>query len=216
MASALAVPASTPAAPAGVLRQVLDRAVQKGFVPAAHQPAVEARIHALAEKHGFQVDDFARTVLMESDGLNPRASNGQCFGIIQFCRGPDRGASSAGYGQNPAAILQLSVLEQLHLVDRYFEDTRLRDFRSSQGRVSLDDLYLTILTPAARGVRNPQGALPISGPQAPVLHVGQDRRAPITRISLLEGLHRHAEQQLSSVQQALRAGTQAWLSVHRR
>lgn len=30
--------------------------------------------------------------MMESDELNPRASNGRCHGIIQFCEGPARRA----------------------------------------------------------------------------------------------------------------------------
>ena len=80
------------------------------------QQAVHDKILQLASRHGFTPDDFARTTLMESDGMNPKASNGSCHGIIQFCAGGNRGAASAGYGQNPKEILNLSVLDQLDLV----------------------------------------------------------------------------------------------------
>ncbi|MEY3474586.1 MAG: hypothetical protein RL087_1044, partial [Pseudomonadota bacterium] len=177
-----------------VMNQTLDRAVDLGFIPVMERQQVGARIAELADKHGFQPDDFARAVLMESDGLNPRASNGQCHGIIQFCSGPDRGAASAGYGRRPQEILKLSVLRQLDLVDRYFDDTRLKDFRGADGRVRLDDLYLTILTPAARQERRLSAPLPIAGPQAMDLHVRRDRAAPITRSSILSGLYANARQ----------------------
>ena len=209
-AQTAAAPAAAPASPsiapvllqslqqAGsvLMGQTLDRAVQRGFIPAEERTAVQSRIEALADKHGFRPDDFARTVLMESDGLNPQASNGRCFGIIQFCSGPDRGAASAGYARQPQAILRLSVLEQLDLVDRYFDDTRLRDFRGGDGSVRLDDLYLTILTPAARQERRLTAPLPIAGTQALDLHTGRNRAQPITRASILSGLHAVARERL--------------------
>ena len=82
---------------APVLDKTLARAVVKGYVPAEEQRAVREKILQLATAHGFSPDDFARTTLMESDGLNPRASNGSCHGIIQFCDGPNRGAASVGF-----------------------------------------------------------------------------------------------------------------------
>jgi hypothetical protein len=181
-----------------LLNQTLDRAVDLGFIPPVERQQVQSRIAELADKHGFKPDDFAKAVLMESDGLNPRATNGRCHGIIQFCAGPDRGAASAGYGQRPQEILNLSVLRQLDLVDRYFDDTRLKDFRGRDGEVRLDDLYLTILTPAARQERRLSVALPIAGPQALDLHVRRDRQMPITRSSILAGLHANARNRLSS------------------
>ena len=179
-----------------VLAQTLDRAVDLGYIPTADRSTVSERIAALADKHGFKPDDFAKAVLMESDGLNPKASNGRCHGIIQFCSGPDRGAASAGYGQRPQEILKLSVLQQLDLVDRYFDDTKLRDFRGRDGQVRLDDLYLTILTPAARQERSLTAALPIAGPQALDLHVKRERQSPITRSSILAGLNVNAKARL--------------------
>ncbi len=179
-----------------ILTQTLNRAVDRGYIARAERGLVGERIEALAGKHGFKPDDFAKAVLMESDGLNPKASNGRCHGIIQFCSGPDRGAASAGYGQRPQEILNLSVLQQLDLVDRYFDDTRLREFRGREGQVRLDDLYLTILTPAARQERSLTAALPIAGPQALDLHVGRERQAPITRSSILAGLNVNAKARL--------------------
>jgi hypothetical protein len=168
------------------LDKTLDRAVAKGFVPAKEIPAVKDKILALADRYNFQPDDFARLSLMESGGLNPQASNGHCHGIIQFCDGPNRGAASVGFKDNPRAILGMGLLQQLDLVERYFSQAGLR---VNGPPIGLDDLYLTVLTPAARQETRPDAPLPIAGPQARYLHVGQDTRGPITRNSILAGLH---------------------------
>ena len=169
-----------------VLDKTLERAVAKGFVPALEAAAVKERILALADRYNFQPDDFARLSLMESGGMNPQASNGNCHGIIQFCDGPNRGAASVGFKDNPRAILGMGLLQQLDLVDRYFSQAGLR---VKGPPIGLDDLYLTVLTPAARQETRPDAPLPIAGPQARYLHVGQDTRGPITRNSILAGLH---------------------------
>jgi hypothetical protein len=169
-----------------ILDKTLQRAVQKGFVTAIDAPAVKDKILALADRYNFQPDDFARLSLMESGGMNPQASNGNCHGIIQFCDGPNRGAASVGFKDNPRAILGMGLLQQLDLVDRYFSQAGLR---VKGPPIGLDDLYLTVLTPAARQETRPDAPLPIAGPQARYLHVGQDTRAPITRNSILAGLH---------------------------
>ena len=169
-----------------VLDKTLERAIAKGFVTASDAPAVKDKILALADRYNFQPDDFARLSLMESGGMNPQASNGNCHGIIQFCDGPNRGAASVGFKDNPRAILGMGLLQQLDLVDRYFSQAGLR---VKGPPVGLDDLYLTVLTPAARQETRPDAPLSIAGPQARYLHVGQDTRAPITRNSILSGLH---------------------------
>jgi hypothetical protein len=169
-----------------VLDKTLERAIAKGFVTASDAPAVKDKILALADRYNFQPDDFARLSLMESGGMNPQASNGHCHGIIQFCDGPNRGAASVGFKDNPRAILGMGLLQQLDLVDRYFSQAGLR---VKGPPVGLDDLYLTVLTPAARQETRPDAPLSIAGPQARYLHVGQDTRAPITRNSILAGLH---------------------------
>ena len=177
-----------PASEHPVLERTLQRAVGKGFVLAADMPAVRERILALAERYQFAPDDFARLSLMESGGLNPQASNGHCHGIIQFCDGPARGAASVGYRQNPRDILGLNLLQQLDLVDRYFAQAGLSQ-NPGKGRIGLDDLYLTVLTPAARSEKRRDAPLDIAGPQASYLHVDRDRQKPITRNSIVQGLH---------------------------
>jgi len=187
-----------------VLEKTLNRAVDKGFIPAQDKQAVMNKIIQLSQQHRFAPDDFARLSLMESDGLNPKANNGRCFGIIQFCDGPDRGAASVGFASNPKAILGRSALDQLDMVGKYFEDTGLKSY----GPVGLDDLYLTVLTPAARNETRPNVALNIPGPQAAFLHVNRDTRAPITRNSILAGLHQNANERLG-VELAQRPSVQA-------
>jgi hypothetical protein len=187
-----------------VLEKTIDRAIEKGFIPPQDKQQVMNKIVQLSQQHRFSPDDFARLTLMESDGMNPKATNNRCHGIIQFCDGPDRGAASAGFGSNAKAILGYSVLQQLDMVDKYFDDTGLKNF----GPVSLDDLYLTVLTPAARNETRPNAALNIPGQQAAYLHVNRDMRAPITRNSILAGLHQNANERLG-VEVAQRPSMQA-------
>ena len=175
-----------------ILQKTLDRAVEKGFIPPGERQAVHDRILQMATEYKFSPDDFARMTLMESDGMNPKASNSRCHGIIQFCDGPDRGAASVGFGQNPKAIMNKSVLQQLDLVAKYFDDTGLKNL----GSAGLDDLYLTVLTPAARQETRPQVNLNIAGNQAPQLYVNRDVRAGITRQSIQQGLHQNANERL--------------------
>lgn len=177
-----------------VLEKTINRAVDKGFIPAEEKQAVMNKIVQMSQHHKFAPDDFARLSLMESDGLNPKATNNRCHGIIQFCDGPDRGAASAGFGANPKAILGHSVLQQLDMVGKYFDDTGLKN----SGPVGLDDLYLTVLTPAARNETRPNAPLNIPGRQAAYLHVNRDVRAPITRNSIVAGLHQNAKERLGN------------------
>lgn len=186
----------------GVLDRTLARAVDKGFVPASEVPAVKSKILALADRYNFQPDDFARLTLMESGGMNPQASNGNCHGIIQFCDGPNRGAAAVGLKDNPRAILGMGLLQQLDLVDRYFAQAGLRVKGPPLG---LDDLYLTVLTPAARQETRPDAPLSIAGPQARYLHTGQDTRNPITRNSILSGLHQLTQNLLGPLPQVPQA-----------
>jgi hypothetical protein len=189
--------------PAGhaLLNQTLSRAVDKGYISAQQAPRAAQKVLALAEKYKFQPDDFARLTLMESGGMDPKASNGHCHGIIQFCDGPSRGAASVGMGHNPRAILGMGLLQQLDLVDAYFDHVGLSDGRQP---VSLDELYLSVLTPAARAERRRHVPLAIPGRQAKDLHVGGNRLAPITRDSIVQGLHARAQQLFNVSPQAKR------------
>ena len=177
-----------------LLEKTLERAAVKGYIPTEEVAAVKEKIQLMADSFKFSPDDFAKVVLMESDGFNPKASNGRCHGIIQFCDGDDRGAASIGLSHQPEKILELGVVDQLDLVAQYFEDTELKSY----GPASIDDLYLTILSPAARLVTNIDDPLPIAGRQARVLHVGGIAEAPITRASIKKGLIQHASDKLKS------------------
>lgn len=177
------------------LQRTLDRAVERGYVDPSERHAVQDKIVELSRRFKFSPDDFATVALMESDGLNPRASNGRCHGILQFCEGPGRGAESVGMLGRASEIRDKPVLAQLGLVEKYFEDTRL----GAAGPVSLVDLYLTVLTPAARSEQRPHAALDIAGRQAKALYVSGDRSQPITRQSILSGLIGHAQQRLEAL-----------------
>jgi hypothetical protein len=195
-----------------VLDKTLQRAVDKGFMTQAEVPHVQQKIMALAHKHQFAPDDFARLTLMESDGMNPQSTNGSCHGIIQFCDGDSRGAATVGFANNPRAILGMSTYRQLDLVDKYFEEVGV----GKKGPVRLDDLYLSVLTPKARQESRRHVPLDIAGTQAAYLHVGKDRDKPITRQSIWAGLHHNANQRLRGVElsPAMRAGRDVRVSAY--
>jgi hypothetical protein len=175
-----------------VLSKTLDRAVARGFIPKVEQQDVYNKVLQVASKHKFSPDDFARLTLMESDGMNPQATNTRCHGIIQFCDGPARGAAEVGFGNSPKSILGLSVYQQLHLVDTYFDRVGLK----KEGSVPLDELYLAVLQPAARSEKRPEEPLGIPGKQAKYLYEGRDPQAPMTRVSITQGLLQNAADRL--------------------
>ena len=177
-----------------VLAQTLDRAVARGFIPGNEKQDVFNKILQVANKHKFSPDDFARLTLMESDGMNPQATNQRCHGIIQFCDGPARGAAGVGFGEKPKAILGLSVYQQLHLVDTYFEKVGL----PKGGAVPLDELYLSVLQPAARNETRSEAPLGIPGKQSLKLYEGNDNQSPITRNSIIQGLMQNAVDRLNT------------------
>jgi hypothetical protein len=215
-ASAAAVKPAQPRLSAHpVLSKTLDRAVDKGYIPAQERPAVERRIVGMGKQYGFSPDDFARMALMESDGLNPKATNGRCHGIIQFCEGHARGADSVGLRGRAHEIAQMSVSQQLNLVERYFNDVGLTTVSSQSTnpraphRLGLDDLYLSVLTPSARQESRPHAPLNIAGDQARALYVDADRDQGITRQSLTRGLQQHAHRVLSQHEAQQQAGNAA-------
>ena len=204
------LPVAKPAHP--VLEKTLDRAVSLQYFNASEKDAVRDKILQLAAEHHFSPDDLAIVTLIESDGMNPKANNGRCHGLIQFCDGPNRGAASVGYKDNPKAILDLSVLDQLDLVGKYFEETGLKNFGKNRP-ASLDDLYLTVLTPAARRERGLNTDLEIAGQQAASLRSGSDPTAPITRASLLQGLRQNARGKLAAIIQSQNRDATALIRV---
>jgi hypothetical protein len=177
-----------------VLAQTLDRAVARGFIPGNEKQDVFNKILQVANKHKFSPDDFARLTLMESDGMNPQATNQRCHGIIQFCDGPARGAAGVGFGEKPKEILGLSVYQQLHLVDTYFDKVGL----PKSGTVPLDELYLAVLQPSARNETRSEAPLGIPGKQSLKLYEGNDTQSPITRNSIIQGLMQNAVDRLNS------------------
>jgi hypothetical protein len=78
------------------------------------------------------------------------------------------------------------------LVDTYFEKVGLK----KEGAVPLDELYLAVLQPAARGEKRPQEPLGIPGKQAKYLYEGRDPQAPMTRSSITQGLMQNAADRL--------------------
>ena len=187
------IPSAAKASANPVLDKMLDRAVNFQFIDASEKDAVRNKIVSISSEYQFKPDDLATVMLMESDGMNPKANNGRCYGVIQFCDGPNRGAASVGYADNPKGILKLGVMDQLDLVKKYFDETGLK----KMGPATLDDLYLTVLKPASRAERDPNANLQIPGNQAAVLYPGNDRNLPITRQSLLAGLQQNARGKLA-------------------
>jgi LysM domain len=185
-----------------ILEKTLARAVSLQYFSESEKAAVRSKVLDLAAEHRFSPDDLAVVTLLESDGMNPKASNGRCHGVIQFCDGPNRGAASVGYKDNPKAILDMTLLDQLDLVGKYFDETGLKSFGKSKP-ASLDDLYLTVLTPAARRERDINATLDIAGQQANVLKTGGEPNAPITRATLLEGLRQNSRRKLSMASPAV-------------
>lgn len=177
--------------PHPVLEKTLARAIDKGYLAGEQATQAASKILALSEKYRFEPDDFARLTLLESGGMNPQASNGNCHGIIQFCDGANRGAAAVGMRNNPRDILGMGLIKQLDLVDAYFDQLGLAE---STRPLSLDELYLTVLRPAARTEQGRDNPLAIPGRQARLLHVGGNRNAPITRNSIVDGLNALAQQ----------------------
>ena len=171
-----------------ILEKMLDRAVSLQYIGASEKDAVRSKMISISSEYRFKPDDLATVMLMESDGMNPKANNGHCYGVIQFCDGPNRGAASVGYAGNPKGILKLGVMDQLDIVKKYFDETGLKKMAPA----TLEDLYLTVLRPASRAERDPSANLQIPGSQAVALYPGNDRNLPITRKSLLAGLQQNA------------------------
>ena len=90
---------------------------------------------------------------------------------------------------------------------RYFAHNGLGQGNPA-AKLGLDDLYLTVLTPAARSEQRRHAALDIAGPQASYLHVDRDRQKPITRDSIVQGLYAYTNQLLQSANAARKSNQQ--------
>ena len=93
--------------------------------------------------------------------------------------------------------MTLSVYQQLHLADTYFQKAGLN---KQQGNVPLDDLYLSVLQPAARSETRADVPLGIPGTQAGALYTDKNSSTSngnaITRQSLIRGLMQNAQRVL--------------------
>jgi hypothetical protein len=94
---------------------------------------------------------------------------------------------------SPKSILGLSVYQQLHLADTYFQKAGLN---KQQGAVPLDDLYLSVLQPAARSETRADAPLGIMGKQANALYGDTSSTPTITRQSIVRGLMHNAQRLL--------------------
>lgn len=181
---------STPTEPGAggrdLLDQTLSRAVSKGYIGAHEVQPARQKILNMAQEFGFEPDHFAMMTLIESDGMNPKASNGICHGVIQFCEGAAKGAASVGMAGRAQQILGMGLVKQLELVERYFKDLGIT---AKSRKMSLDDLYLSVLSPAARAETRANTPLPIAGMQAKDLYAENARGRVITRESIVNGLH---------------------------
>jgi hypothetical protein len=85
----------------------------------------------------------------------------------------------------------MDLLSQLDLVRQYFSDLKLS---AGNGPMSLDDLYLSVLHPAARSEKRRDVNLLIPGKQAKDLYAQTGQSAAITRNSIAQALIARAQQ----------------------
>lgn len=190
-----APPTTTPLPSANapnLLDHTLQRAADKGFLDAKDIDSAKSKIVSMGEQFGFEPEHFAMLTLMESAGMNPKATNGQCHGIIQFCEGQQRGAASVGLAGRSKSILGMNLLQQLDLVERYFKDVARPPAHGT--KMTLDELYLSVLTPSARQEQRRHVPLPIAGRQAHMLYETTANGSAITRNSIVQGLTSLAQQ----------------------
>jgi hypothetical protein len=182
------------------LTATVERAVRNGWIPSGESSLVIGKIESMAQKHGFNPDDFATLTHIESYGMNPRAINGSCVGIIQFC--PDNQGGShktiSGKSYNLASVREMSILQQLDLVDKYFSGVIPR------GAVitSLDHFYFFVLYPGiATEYSNYSDTDDLSGKvgdQAAYLYVNEVKPGVINKLSVRKGLLKAASNSLGT------------------
>lgn len=183
-----------------LLTKTVDRAIGKGWIPSIDRENVINGIEQLASKYGFNSDSFAVLTHIESYGMNPASFNSiNCAGIIQFC--PDRKGSTikriGGTNYDTLAIKRMSILQQLSLVDKYFEGLIPA---SKRNNIDLGHLYFYVLYPAVAAQYDKYSYtddLKVINKalekQADKLYVGNNKRNPMTKQSVIQGLLSVAE-----------------------
>jgi len=171
------------------LDKVLQYGVAKGYYPQSDVGAIKNRINQLAAKYQFSPDDFGVFTLIESDGMAPRAGadqvadNPNCIGIIQFCSW----GGLRTIGKSREEVANSSTLQQLEFVDKYFSEVGV-----TKGG-GLDELYLSVLNPASKDIKDPNADLGIGKGQADILY---NSSGIITRNSIKENLTKLASERL--------------------
>lgn len=129
-----------------IFNKAIDRAIQKGWMPATDREAVISRSTQMAAKYQFPLDNFAILVNYEAMGFNPSCTNTSgCSGIIQFCadKGGQKTVNKKVYAIN--TIKNMTLLQQLEVVDGYFEDIKSEDRQGAMKDVV--HLYFYVLYP---------------------------------------------------------------------
>lgn len=144
-------------------------------IPPQDKQAFMNGLNAMSDRLGI-CRDWMYIIMMTETGvrgeIDPSAYNGNCGGLIQFCRG--QGAKTVGY--SPEQIRGMSAVQQLPLIEKY-----LRAVGVNKGG-DLPTTYLSILYPGLKNsARNK--ALPIPKQSGHLYQGGQ-----ITKESLEKGL----------------------------
>lgn len=171
------------------LDKVLQYGVGKGYYPQSDIAAIKNRINQMATKYQFSPDDFGVFTLIESDGMDPKANNRPggigCVGIIQWCQ-PEETVNTS-----PEAILRMSTLQQLDLVDVYFQQAPLR---KGADQVTL---YLSVLYPTAQSISGPNESLLPSYETSQQAKILLGSSGTITRTSINSALTSLAKSKLA-------------------
>lgn len=104
------------------------------------------RVKALATKYGTDPENLLSVMHFETGGsFSPsqrNAAGSSATGLIQFLS-----STAEGLGTTTDALANMSRLEQLDYVDKYFAQSPLKDM----GAVSGEDLYMSVFWPKAVG-----------------------------------------------------------------
>ncbi len=185
----------------GVLEQTLARAIKNKWIPQSDKQTLITRIQQMANKFGFDPNDFATFTHIESYGMNPAAWNGEknkCAGIIQFCPNTNGGTTKTigGKNYNTREILRMSAVQQMDLIEDYFEDVIPKSKRQN---IDLGNLYFYVLYPGIgakyASYSNTENIRRFVGQQASTFH---NPDGSITKASVLNGIKKQAESNLNT------------------
>lgn len=195
------------------LQLTIDRAISKGWIPTSDGPKVSEKINALASKYGFNANDFAIFTHIESYGMNPKAdkipgSNNSCVGVIQFCsnQGTPGVKTIGGRNYNIRSILNMSLLQQLDLVDDYFNDVIPPNHRNG---MTLGKLYFFVLYPAiGQQYDSYSDDTDLRGKVGTQASDFYNANGTLTKASVVKGLIKRAQSNLNSPVEASAGGGQ--------